>query len=361
MAHFAKLQKYTLVALLAVASSAVTGCLAGGGSLTNLPETELAEVNLQIRLGRVDSDAPADGGVLGRAKTAVDSLERIQLREMVLRFTSNLRDTVLDTVLAGAGTGLGGDQDGDQAITVNVALKPLRWWNIEIKTHDIYDSVIHYAVVGPIASKGGQAVSLNIPLINSRYSLYEARYVLPEHIYPANVPDSQRVYQKIFFSRLVLSIDSTAVRDSNSLDGTITAPGTRFIGAGTALRNSAGAYFFRPSRALPDTITHVQAYKYVRTGPRNFNIKAYGYLEGDSVGMAPRLLFSGDRAVSIAAGATIPDIPIVLDWVGPGSQRPPGTPPPEPGTPDWSGIKMQVVIGRVTQVTQTIIINPSIP
>lgn len=360
LACSAKLRKSVLFALGVIVAVAATGCLEGGGSLTNLPESERAEVNLQIRLGRIDTDAPVEGGV-NQAKVSADTTERIQLRDMVLRFTSNLRDTVWDTVYAGAGTGLGGYADEDQAVSVNVALQPLRWWNIEIKTHDIYDSVIHHALAGPFASKGGQSVSLNVPLINSRYALYEARYVLPERIYAANVPDSQRVYQKIFFSRLVLSIDSTIVRDSNSLSVDLAAPGSRFIAAGTALRGAVGAYFFRPSRNLPDTITHLQTYRYVRTGPRNFNIKAYGYLEGDSVGMSPRLLFAGDRTVTILPGLNLIDIPIVLRWKGPGSERDPSLPPPGPGDPDWSGVTMQVLIGKVSQITQTIEFDPEVP
>lgn len=362
MARFAKLRKYAFVALPVMALAVFTGCLEGDGSLTNLPDDERTEVNLQIRLGRIDTDAPAEGG-LGQAKMAVDSVERIQLRDMVLRFTSNLHDTLWDTVLAGApGTNFGTRVDEDQAVSVDVSLKPLRWWNIQIQTHDVYDSVIHYAEVGPVSSKGGQSVSMTIPLLNSRFALYEARYILPERIYAANVPDSQRVYQKIFFTDLVLAIDSTVVRDTNSYDGAadVPAPASRFITAGTALRGGEGKYFFKPS-VEPDTITHLQTYRYVRMGPRTFNIKVYGYLEGDSVGMAPRLLFSGDRVVTITPGVTYFEVPIVLDWQGPGSDKDPGTTPPGPGDPDWSGTTMQVVVGRVKQVSQTIEFNPNVP
>ena len=357
MPLFAKMKKYGLFAFAAVASLMAAGCLSGGGSLTNLPDAEWAEVNLQIRLGRVDADAPASGEVRTSKVSAdsvgyVDSVAGIQLRDMVIRFTSNLRDTVWDTVWAAENPALGsGNLEADRAISVDVELQPLRWWNIEITTHDLADSVVHHAVVGPIPSKGGQSVSLNIPLINSRFSLYEARYVLPEHVYPANVPEAQRVYQKIFFSRLVLSIDSTVVRDSNSLDLASPAPGPRFIAAGTALKNADGAWFFKPSRAIPDTITHTQAYRYVRGGAHRFTISAYGYLEGDSVGQPLRLLFEGSRMITVNEGETPPATPIVLDWRGPGSERDPGAPVPGPGDPDWSGVTMEVVIGKVRKVT----------
>ncbi len=356
MPRSATFKKYGVFAFLTLASLVAFGCLAGGGSLTNLPEAEQTEVNLQIRLGRVETEAPASGGVSGkRSVDAVDSVgygdsaERIQLRDMILRFTSNLRDTVWDTVTAGLNPTFGDARlDEDRAVSVDVSLKPLRWWSVEITTHDTFDSIIHYAVVGPIPSRGGQSVSLNVPLIRSRYSLYEARYVLPEHVYPADVPEDERVYQKIFFHRLVLAIDSTIVRDSNSFDLPLTAPGPRFISAGTALKNADGAYFFRPSRARPDTITHIQTYRYVRAGPRVFNIKAYGYLEGDSVGQSPRLLFEGTRTVMIEAGATVPPIPIVLDWKGSGSGS--GS-DGAPGNPNWSGVRMEVILGKVRKIT----------
>ncbi len=365
--HSAKLKKYGAFVFAAFASLTASGCLMGGGSLTNLPEAELAEVNLQIRLGRVDTEAPASGGVpTGKLSAEIDSLghidsaEGIQLRNMVLRFTSNLRDTVWDTLTAASNPALAGVfMQEDRAVSVDVALRPLRWWNIEIKTHDTNDSIIHHATVGPIPSRGGQSVFLDVPLIKSRYSLYEARYVLPEYVYPANVPEGQRTYQKIFFHRLVLSIDSTVVRDSNSLALPLTAPGTRFITPGAALRGAEGAYFFRPSRAHPDTITHIQSYRYVRAGPRFFNIKAYGHLEGDSVGQPERLLFEGSRTVTIVEGATTPELPIILDWRGPGSGS--GSTNPQPGDPDWSGVTMRVILGKARKVTLDLEVGGSIP
>jgi hypothetical protein len=359
------LRKMSLGALMASASFFAWGCLGGGGSLTNLPETELATITLNIRLGKVDAAAPVEGGVL--TKTSVGSAEvpaeTIVLQDMVLRFTSNLKDTVWDTVWANVESGLSGvETEADRSVMVNVELAPLRWWNIEVKTHDQHDSIIHYGNLGPFSSKGGQTVNMTVPLINSRFSMYEARYQLPPEIYPAGVPDSMRVYQKIFFTRLVLSVDGTVVRDTSSFNPNITAAGTRFITAGTALKNSAGHFFFKPNTLPLDTITHVQRYQYVRTGPRDFEISAYGYLEGDSIGMEPRLLFHGTSSVTITPGSSAPILPIVLDWKGPGSEPDdPEAPPPLPGEPDWSGVSMSVLIGKVGKIVQRIDIDGGIP
>ena len=347
--------KWVVGVLVALATLLGAGCIGGGGSLTNLPEKESTLLNLQIRLGKVDASAPADSGVLG--KGAVNVTDEIVLKSMVLRFTSNLKDTVWSTVdmqEATSGTGGGGVSD-ERSVFVNVSLAPLRWWNIEIKTYDQYDSLIHYAVVKDISSKGGQTVNLNVPVLSSRYSLYEARYSLPSVIYASGTAESERVYQKIFFNRLVLSVDGQVVRDTSSFSPSIVSAGTRFFTAGTALRGASNAFFFRPNGAIPDTITHLQTYQYVLTGNRNFEISAYGYLEGDSVGATPRLLFQGSASINIAAGEVVKAVPVVLDWKGPGSN--PTDTTKAPGDPDWTGVGGEIKIGKVGTVTQQIDIS----
>lgn len=346
----------------ALVSVFVSGCLVGGGgSLTNLPETESATVSLVVRLGRIDASASLPGDLNTFAKRS--SERRIELREMVVKFMSNLNDTLYDTVSAGEmaaampGSVFGSPEEQDQTVWVDVKLAPLRWWNIEIKTFDLNDSLIHYGLIGPFASKGGQSVTVDAPLINSRFSFYEARYSLPAEIYPANVPVDQRVYQKVFFSRLVLAIDGDTVRDTSSFSPNINSAGTRFISAGNSLVGAEGKFFFKPSGLGLDTITHVQAYKYVRTGPRVFSVIAYGYLEGDSAHKPPRRLFAGERPVTITPGSQqILPTPIIPDWVGPGSDKePPDTNNPVvPGHPDWTGIGLGISIGKSATVTQQV-------
>jgi hypothetical protein len=330
------------------------GCFGGGGSLTNLPEKESTMLNLQIRLGKVDAAAPAGSGVFGKAAANVS--EEIVLKSMILRFTSNLKDTVRDTVdmqADGGGTGGGSVSGEERSVLVNVSLAPLRWWNLEIKTYDQHDSVIHYGVINSISSKGGQTVNLDVPVLSSRFSLYEARYVLPASIYAAGTTEQNRVYQRIFFNRLVLTVDGEVVRDTTSFSPAITVAGTRFITSDTALKGAtAGRFFFRPNGALPDTITHVQTYQYVLTGNRQFEISAYGYLEGDSITATPRLLFQGKATVNIAAGAITQATPVVLDWKGPGSN--PTDTTVTPGSPNWTGVGMKVNIGKAGKVTQQI-------
>ncbi len=351
--------KARCAAFAAVASFfALSGCLGGGGSLTNLPANEATLLNLHIRLGKVDASAPANSGVLGKAANTLTNDEQIILKNMTLRFTSNLKDTVWDVVDMISDTSLGvggfptGEISGDRSVWVDVSLPPLRWWAIEIKTYDMRDSVIHQGTVTGVSSKGGQTVNITVPLLNSRFSLYEARYVLPGEIYAAGVPEEQRVYQKVFFSRLVLAVDGKVVRDSSSFSPSITSAGTRFITAGDALRGAAGRFFFRPGAAGSDTITHLQTYQYVETGLRSFDISAYGYLEGDTLGMEPRLLFQGSATLNIAAGENIQSTPVVLAWKGPGSS--PNDSTVTPGHPDWTGVGMNVLIGKTGKVTQTI-------
>lgn len=346
----------------ALVSVFVSGCLVGGGgSLTNLPESESATVSLVVRLGRIDASASLPGDL--NALTKPSNETRIELREMVVKFMSNLNDTLYDTVSAGEmagalpGGSFGAPEEQDRTVWVDVQLAPLRWWNIEIKTFDLNDSMIHYGTIGPFASKGGQTVTLDAPLINSRFSFYEARYSLPSEIFPANVPVEDRVYQKIFFSRLVLAIDGDTVRDTSSFSPNINTAGSRFISAGSSLVGADGKFFFKPSGLGLDTITHIQAYKYVRTGPRIFSVIAYGYLEGDSVNRPPRRLFVGQRPVVITPGQQqILPTPIIPEWVGPGSNATPVEPgnPIVPGHPDWTGIGLGISIGKSARVTQQI-------
>jgi hypothetical protein len=345
-----------VVAAMAAIPFFGSGCLGGGGSLTNLPDGEFATVNLVIRLGKIDAETSIPGDVGMLVKAAAN--EKMMLKHLVMRFTSNLNDTVWDTVASLDGPGLGSGQSADRAVLVDVKLAPLRWWNIEIKTHDQNDSIIHYGKVGPFASKGGQTVSLNIPMLNSRFSLYEARYALPSRIYPAGVPEAERVYQKVFFSRLVLEIDSQIVRDTSSFSPAIVGAGSRFITAGTSLKGAQGKFFFKPTGLLPDTITHTQSYNYVRTGPRVFTVSAYGYLEGDTVGRAPRLLFKGSRSITVTPGATTPVAPVDPVWKGPGTSSPePGdTTNVTPGTENWTGVAMSIFIGKSVMVIQPVIV-----
>lgn len=355
-----KRARFAAPALLAL--SGLVACLEGGGSLTNLPEQEYTAVNLQIRLGRVDASAPVGGDVDILTKPAATHAEEtIRVRDMIMRFTSNLRDTIWDTTALSAGSfyGPGKNEDGG-IVNTEVVLPPLRWWKIEIKTLDMLDSVIHYDTIGPIASRGGQTVVLNVPLLNARYTQYEAHYQLPKEIYAANLPVESRVYQKIFFSRLEMAVDGVVVRDTSSFSPAITSAGTRFITADSLLRGATpGMFFFKPSVRPLDTITHVQAYPYVRVGPHEFRIRAFGYLEGDTIGMAPRLLFEGSQSVAINPGVSVPPIEMNLAWRGPGGV-PTDTTQLQPGHPDWSGTGLKVVIGRTGTITQTINIGVNI-
>src|SRR6185312_15437203 len=120
----------------------------------------------------------------------------LELKNMVVTFTSNLGDTVRDTVSAAPGAITLSPFLSD-SILVDVKLRALRWWNIDIETHDQNDSIVHKGTGGkPFSTKGGQTMDLAIPLLNSRYLMYEARYNLPAEIYAAGLSDTNRVLQK---------------------------------------------------------------------------------------------------------------------------------------------------------------------
>jgi hypothetical protein len=326
---------------LFVASGILAGCLGSGGSLTNLPTDEKALVKLKIRLGRVDSRSDVDPAILSKGSS-------IEIQNLVVTFTSNLGDTVRDTVSSVEGS-LHTSAFLSDSVLVDVSLRALRWWNIDIETHDQYDSVVHKGTAGPFSSKGGQTVDLTIPLLNSRYLMYEARYSLPSEIYSSSLDDSNRVTQKIYFYKLVLEIDGDTVRDSSSFSPAITRLGTRFIYADTSkVKNSAGKFFFKPNGTGADTATHVQAYEYVRVGAHDFKMSALGYLEGDSVGGTnPRLLFQGQSKINVLQGGVPEEKSVKLDWMGPGSEAAAGDTTTGPGSPNWSGVSMTVKLGRV--------------
>ena len=354
MAHFGFRNKFTL-GVLALAAFVVSGCLGGGGSLTNLPTDETASVSLKIRLGRVDNRTETDPGLFSKASS-------IHIQTLAVTFISNLGDTVRDTVNAN-GSGLGTTSFLADSVLIDVSLRALRWWNVEIETRDQNDSIVHQGTAGPFKSKGGQNLDLTIPLLNSRYLMYEARYALPEVIYAAGIVDSDTVTQKIYFYKLLLEIDGDTVRDSTSFSSAIRGPGTRFIYADTSkVKNSLGKLFFKPNGKGADTATHVQSYEYVKVGDHNFKMSAFGFLEGDDVNKTkPRLLFQGESDISVLQGGLPEEDTLKLDWMGPGSTAKEGDPTKVPGSPDWNGIHLEVIMGRVKSGGATISIISEFP
>jgi hypothetical protein len=340
--------KLGLLVLAASGLFVLSGCLGGGGSLTNLPTDETALVKMKIRLGQVDSKTDAD------PKVNLSKGSSIRVQKLMVKFTSNLGDTVSDTVYA-TGTGVGADNFLSDSVLINVNLRALRWWNVEIETRDQNDSVVHQGQAGPFASKGGQNIDIEIPQLDSRYLMYEAHYTLPHEIYSNGIVDTTNgkadtVKQKIYFHKLVLEIDNLVTLDSSSLSPAVTAPGSRFIFADDSkIKGAQGKLFFKPNRTGIDTATHVQAYEYVKAGSHTFKMSAYGYLEGDSVGgNNPRLLFQGQASIKINQTGTPSEEEVKLDYKGPGSEAVKNDSiPPTPGTPNWNGIQMTVKLGRV--------------
>lgn len=320
-----------------------SGCLGGGGSLTNLPTDETAFVKMKIRLGRVDSRTDADPQV------TLSKGASIRVQSLTVTFTSNLEDTVRDTVTA-ASVGFNANSFLSDSVMINVNLRALRWWNVEVETRDQNDSIVHQGRAGPFASKGGQTMDLTLPELDSRYLMYEAHYRLPPEIFP-NLDTvnavTDTVKQKIYFHKLVLEIDDVKVGDSTSFSPAVTAPGTRFIYADTSkVKGAQGKLFFKPDRKGADTATHVQAYEYVRAGNHKFKMSAYGYVEGDNFSNAPRLLFQGEAKIKINQTGAPSEDEVRLDYKGPGSEAAKDS-TYVPGGSNWSGVSMTVTLGRV--------------
>lgn len=336
MAGMNKRVRAGAIATLLASGLLLTGCLNDSGTRDGGLAAD--EARLVVRTTVRDASAP------GLSKSSAITLDRL----IITLRSSIATDTVRrDTILADTGAFLS-NSSSDQELTRAFAVKALRSWTVVVKTLDVNDSLIHYDSVPVPSMLLGETRSVPLQL-GSRYAMYEARYTLPSRLYPTDVPEAQRVYQNVFFSRLVLSVDGRIVRDSVTTG--VQAAGTRYVAAGTDLRGSAGRFFFKPNGNAPDTITHVQSYDYVRTGTRTFDIKAYGYLEGDTLGIAPRLLFQGTRQAVVAPDGTIPQEPMVLEWRGP-TAAPSDT--VTAGHPDWTGVGLSVFIGKTNTITQEI-------
>lgn len=351
----AGLLRRALLPLAVFVAFAFAGCLGKGGSLTDVPRNENAFVKLKVLLGRIDTYPGTNPVVVAKRSS-------IRLDRMVVTFRSNLNDVVIDTLDSWEIGTLGGELRLADSVIVNVSLRALRWWNVDIQTFDENDSLIHNGTTkSPFASMGGHTINLAVPLIEARYLSYEARYALPSVIYAAGTSGEDRTVQRIYFHRLVLKIDGVTVGDSSSFNLSAGESPSRFITADpTALRGAAGSVFFKPNGALPDTAVHIQFYPYVEVGERTFEMSAYGYLEGDSVGGPERLLYQGETKMNVALGspdAPPPQVNVGLDWKGPGAARPDTT----SGASTWNGINMTVRFGRVLSGSVTVDVDPTVP
>ena len=107
---------------MAAGAFVLSGCLGSGGSLTNIPIDEVAQVNLKIRLGRlgVETNPNPDIDVLTKRAT-------VKLENMVVTFSSNLGDTVRDTLGSSLWGGIGNEELLDQSVSMTVNLRALRW------------------------------------------------------------------------------------------------------------------------------------------------------------------------------------------------------------------------------------------
>ena len=134
--------------------------------------------------------------------------------------------------------------------------------------------------------------------MNARYVMYQADFNLPDSLGSAT---AGTVKQKVYFSRLVFSVDGSNVRDSSM------------------------AYFPAPGVSILE-------YDYVTVGNHAIKLYAYGHLQGGVDGLLYR------DSTSINPGTNDSTIARTLTYVGPGVVN---------GAID----SVKVTIGRVATIT----------
>ena len=93
--------------------------------------------------------------------TLVNEYE-IPVEKLVIRLTSNLADTLLDTLIVPVGV-------GDSTLTFRDSvegLRPLRWWTLTARALDANGEGLGYAEAGPFATRGG--ISRDSVILNLR-------------------------------------------------------------------------------------------------------------------------------------------------------------------------------------------------
>jgi hypothetical protein len=278
---------------LVVLAALFTGCLL---QRETLKDHDPARVTLDLEI---------------EASPLLAKVAEAQLARLTVLFVSSRGDTLRDTITdAGSKRSarlmfLQGSTTKAQVLSPQYDLAPNRAWKVLVKLYDTRDSVRHLdsmKIQGLVPfEKRGVALCLH-----ARYSIYSAHFFLPSVI---RLNGEDGLERKIFFTRLRL-LDGDNVRcDTNTYE----ASGAGFIRAeGNALFGSEEAVFFQPG-AFGETSSIPLADEYASAGVRTIKLSAYGYLEGDTVGVTEeRLLFQGSHNVN--AAQALEQKALALDW-----------------------------------------------
>jgi hypothetical protein len=280
--------------LLLLAACFCTGCLTA-------PDEE--QFNHTARLA-VEMEVNAPGTL---AKSS-----RVQLSRIQVQLVSSERDTLYDVItpkgslLSAEPAFLGPSPEDSQVVSASYDLPSGRTWKITVHLLDSRDSV-------------RQADSLKVPrlvpferrtvalCLRSRFIAFNARFLLPSEIQMRKGALAQASRQ-VYFTRLSL-MEGAQVKCDTSTSG---AAGSGFLTADPVrLPGSPGTFFFK-SGSFGEAPGVLLADEYVKAGIRNFTLNAYGYVEGDTVGVTPvRLLFQGTRSVNTAEAQ--PES-VALEW-----------------------------------------------
>jgi hypothetical protein len=258
--------KHLSLAALLASGMMFTGCFM---TVEEGVDMHPARVTVEMTLGA--SEALAKPGI-----------STVTSRKMVVVMTSHKGDTLRDTITSRGGrlsrepVFLATVTSVAQTVAPRYDLAPHRRWKISVKVSDARDSLWYSdsSVVEGLEAFDDRKVSMSLI---SRFAGYAAEFALP-----AAVTTVRSGVRKIFFDRLTLLVDGVPVRDSA-------------LRAGTGTRVSL-------------------AHEYVKPGSRVFTLRAYGHLEGDTIGVTPsRLLYQGIQDVRAALGKAAEN-ETVLEW-----------------------------------------------
>lgn len=308
-----------------------TGCLMDYGA----PEdTEPGEVTLDVRLEATNVLAKAAEG---------------QLQCLVVLLTSNKGDTLIDSITPEGSTlspepvFLFRSASREQVLTLHYALAPGRTWKVRAHLYDTRDSLRQADSITIAKVKAFDVRRLPLQL-HSRFSPYAAELFLPSEVRVLHQGAGET--RKIFFTRVRLEDGKKVLRDTSSYD----ASGAGFLVIDTSrLHKAAGLKYFAPGNPGTNPLTLV--HEYAASGIETYTLEAYGYLEGDTLGVTPeRLLYKGSHATNTAQ-ASDPET-LSLDWQ-----------PAEAGAtldPDSQDVGFKVMLGRVGTVVMNVQISGAV-